>query len=256
MKRVPLIELVTPADEDEAAVRGAAILTRGDVLHLRLPASEMSRRDRMARAEAALNEVVRVLKARHGLPSAAYVELDEESFGTPVAPFHKGRFLLPHQDGGHSSFLTPSRLDRPELSADERVFSRSVYWKRPSHKMFQGFMVTSTGQPPGITHYYNLLAPVWDAFVRARGAEPADIPELASFVLQNLRWSREQQHVHGSRYFTLGALLGSRELAHHVMPSGPRAESELWPEQYANVPALCAMADTCACGLCRGPGER
>jgi len=117
-------------------------------------------------------------------------------------------------------------------------------------------MITCTGLPPGVTYYYNLLPIVWDAFFFTRGRRPIDIQELASFVLDNLRWSRERQAVHRSRYFTLGALLGSRELGHHVMPSGPRAESELWPEQYACVPALCAMADMCDCGICRGPGER
>jgi hypothetical protein len=258
MSTHPSIKLVTAdrSPSNAGLLDAAEVLARGDVLQLRLGHLPPSKAEIISEAEATLAAVVALMKERHGLPGTAYVEVDEESYGVPVAAFRRRRFLLPHQDGGHSSFLTPSRIDCPELQPRERLFSNSVYSKRPSHKMFQGFIITSPDQPLDVTCYYNAFTMLRDAFVRANTRAPKDVSELASFLLQNLRWSRDHQSVHRSRYFNVGAMLGSRNLAHHVLPSGPRAESELWPEQYANLPELCAMVDACPCGVCSGPGER
>jgi len=268
VKRTPVVELIT-FTEAEAEIEGgtgggvagpvaeaARVLHGGDVLQLRIEPRGVTKPVAIERARAALEAIRRTMVVEHGLPAETYLELDDESYGTPVAPFQRRRFLLPHQDGGHCSFLTPSRLDCPGLDVDERVFSNTVYWKRPSHKMFQGFIITHTGEPRGTTYYYNTLTLLWDAFRHRHGRAPSGVGELAEFNLDNLRRSRAEQSTHRSRYVTLGALLGSPELAHHVMPSGPRAESELWPEQYANLPELCSLADHCPCGGCRGPGER
>ena len=244
---------------DEAApplLSAAGCLAEGGAVALRFRSAPVAKQHAMTRAEAALDIVRRVLIEKHQLPADSYVEFDDESRGTPVAPFNDERFLLPHQDGGHCSFLTPSRLDYPDFDPAERTFSKTVYWKRASHKMYQGFLITDTGQPPGKTYYYNTLTLLWDAFVFQHGRTPDDCGELADFNVGNLRKSRKIQGTHQSRYLTLGGLLGSTDPAHHVMPSGPRAESELWPNQYISMPQLCDMADGCPCGACEGPGER
>src|SRR5216684_297344 len=103
--------------------RAASLLARGGVVGLRIHPIGAAKQVAMARAETALAAVMRALIERHALPPEAYVELDDESYGTPVAPFRDRRFLLPHQDGGHCSFLTPSRLDHPDLHPSERVYS-------------------------------------------------------------------------------------------------------------------------------------
>ncbi|HEX8130980.1 MAG TPA: hypothetical protein VF527_17900 [Pyrinomonadaceae bacterium] len=260
--RIEMFELeetdVAPGRVESAApiIRAAELLAGGGVAGLRIHPAGASKQVAITRAETALAAVTRVLVERYGLPPEAYVEVDEESYGTPVAPFRDRRFLLPHQDGGHCSFLTPSRLDYPDLHPDERVYSETVYWKRPSHKLYQGFLITNTGTQPGVTYYYNTLTLLRDAFLHRHGRAPEDISELARFNVENLRHSKKNQAIHGSRYVTLGALLGSPELAHHVMPSGPRAESELWPVQYISLPVLSEMADRCPCGACRGTGEK
>jgi hypothetical protein len=265
MIRKPRAELLAleeadlaPEHADVAApiARAANVLADGGVVGLRIYPVAATKPVAIARAETALTAVTQVLIKRHALPPEAYVELDDESYGTPVAPFKDRRFLLPHQDGGHCSFLTPSVLDHPDFHANERVYSATVYWKRPSHKMYQGFLITNPGQQPGITYYYNTLTLLWEAFAHRHGRTPAGLSELARFNVENLRRSKDNQAIHRSRYLTLGALLGSQELAHHVMPSGPRAESELWPAQYINLPALCEMADRCPCDSCGEPGER
>jgi len=232
------------------------LLAQGGVAVLRIRPETTLKQVAIVRAESLLQVITRCLIQRNGLPPEAYVELDAESYGTPVAPFREKRFLLPHHDGGHCSFLTPSRLDYPAFDASERVFSRSVYWKRPSHKLYQGFLITNPGTTCGSTYYYNTLTLLWDAFIHRYGRSPAGFPELAHFNVENLRRSRNNQTIHGSRYLTLGALLGSTRFEHHVMPSGPRAESELWPVQYARLPLLCEMTEECPCSLCAGPGGR
>jgi len=232
------------------------VLAQGNVLALRINPPATTKEVAVSRARSALIAIAQVLMERHDLPAEAYVEVDDESWGTPVAPFRDRRFLLPHHDGGHCSFLTPSRLDYADLDPSERVFSATVYWKRPSHKVYQGFLVLNPGVPPGQTHYYNTLTLLWDAFSYRHCRAPASLAELAAFAVENVRRSKENQATHGSRYLTLGALLGSRDFAHHVMPSGPRAESELWPAQYIALPALCEMVDRCPCGTCDGPGAR
>lgn len=265
MIRKPLAELIeleelylAPGCAELAApiARAANKLARGCVVVLRIYPISGSKRVAVARAQTALVAIMRILVERHTLPPEAYIELDDESRGTPVAPFKDRRFLLPHQDGGHCSFLMPSRLDYPDLRPSERVFSDTFYWKRPSHKIYQGFLITNPGEQPGITYYYNALTLLWDAFVHRHDRAPTSLSELARFNVENLRRSKDNQATHRSRYVTLGALLNSPELAHHVMPSGPRAESELWPAQYISLPELCEMVDRCPCGDCRGPGAR
>jgi hypothetical protein len=264
VRKKPVAELVEvhghhfvngPAERSDAIARAAAVLAGGGILKLRLCPRASDKSDAIAGARAALVAITNALRDGHRLPPDAYVELDEESYGTPVAPFRTGRFLLPHHDGGHCTYLTPSRHDVPDLDPAEREFSSTVYCKRPSHKMYQGFIVTNPGHPPGETFYYDVLTLLADAFAHQRGRAP-DLLELEAFNLENVRRSRQHRATHRSRYLTLGALLGSTTLEHHVMPSGPRAESELWPLQYMALPHLCEIADLCPCGTCDGPGVR
>jgi hypothetical protein len=260
--RVRLIEIdarqLQPLDEcvPPPLVQAADCLAAAEVVTVRFHPRALPKAVVVQHAEVALCGIRRVLVERHALPDAAYVEIDDESRGVPVAPFHKRRFLLPHQDGGHCSFLTPSQLHCPDLLPEDRLFSSSVYWRRPSHKMYQGFLVTRTGEPAGETYYYNAVGLLRLAYARRHGRLPVNISQLARFCLENIRQSKALQPIHASRYLVLGALLGSPEPAHHTLPSGPRAESEFWPAQYTNIPGLSELADTCPCGVCDGPGAR
>src|SRR5213080_1083464 len=105
-------DLATKHIEADGPIAAAVeLLGRGDVAVLRVVPTTAVKQVAITRAECALAAIRRGLIEKHSLPAKAYVELDEESYGTPVAPFRDRRFLLPHQDGGHCSFLTPSRLD-------------------------------------------------------------------------------------------------------------------------------------------------
>ncbi|GII94602.1 hypothetical protein [Sinosporangium siamense] len=215
------------------------------------PTAELIRR-----AHAVLLGVCGAMQREHLLPRDAYVEVDEESYGTPTAPRARSRFLLPHQDGAHASFLTPRRINDRHGVTDDRVFSNTVYFKRPSHKMYQGFLITNPGAFPGETYYYSLIALLVAAYKHKNGRAPSSSREVEEFLGDNIARSMELSDVHHSRYLNLGSLLGSPDPAHHVLPSGPRAESELWPDQYASIPGIWEMVESCPCASCEGPGAR
>jgi len=122
MKRRPAIELITIHEREldgagacERVRDAAGVLHGGDVLQLRIEPRDVAKPVVVERARVALDAIRRAMVQHSGLPGETYIEVDDESYGTPVAPFQQRRFLLPHQDGGHCSFLTPSRLDCPDL---------------------------------------------------------------------------------------------------------------------------------------------
>lgn len=253
------------AEDPESARRGnawlddpAAHLAGGGSVTFGLAGDEpeTTSTELIVRAKVTMAAVTELLKERHALPADAYVEVDEESYGTPTAPEGRSRFLLPHQDGAHSSFLTPRAANDEHGITATRVFSNTVYFKRPSHKMYQGFLITHPGSFPGETYYYDLIAMLYDAYLRSTGRPAHDVKELEGFLGDNIARSLALAEVHRSRYLTIGSLLGSDHPAHHVLPSGPRAESELWPEQYASIPDIWRLVEACPCGACDGPGSR
>jgi hypothetical protein len=264
MAKKPIAQVIDIAKADLRAaggtappiVRAARVLASGGVAVLRFSPVPRETRQATSLARSAAKRIIDTLVDGYALPPEVSVELDEESWGTPVAPFREDRFLLPHQDGGHRSFLTPSALDIAAVTADLRTFSDDVYWKRASHKMYQGFLVTNTGRVPGATYYYDVFSLLWDAFAHRYGRQPHGLVEFAQFELRNVALSKGLRPQHQSRYLTFGALLGATDPALHVLPSGPRAESELWPGQYARLPRLCEMVDGCPCGGCHKPGTR
>lgn len=210
----------------------------------------------VARARNVLRAVKGIMEREHRLPADAYVEVDEESYGTPTAPGNESRFLLPHQDGGHASFPSPREINDSHGISRTRVFSKTVFFKRHSHKMYQGFLITEPGSFPGETYYYNVVAMLFGAYVHKFSRRPENVEELERFLGANIARSLEHADTHRSRYLTLSAMLGSEDLAHHVITSGPRAESEFWPEQYAHLPQLWDQVTGCPCGSCEGPGGR
>lgn len=236
--------------------RAAAILSRGDILKLRLGGEDLPKEDVIGRFSERLEAITSCMKRAFDLPQDCYVEFDEESSGTPVASFHTRRFLLPHSDGGHQSYLTPSRLHTPQFDARNRLFSNKWYFKRASHKMYQGFIITNTGWPRGVTYYYNLLTALELAYRHKTGRQDGDLSRLSEFCRTNIREALELRDIHRSRYPTIATVLGATDPEYHVLTSGPRAESELWPEQYASMPKLCEMTDACPCQNCEGPGTR
>lgn len=153
---------------------------------------------------------------RRGAPSSMEVEIDRPQ-GSTVRPDKQVRTLLPHHDGGHCSYLTPSLLDDPEWDARLRVFSNETgkYTTTSAHKLYQGIFIVDPGEGLSVTTYYNLLLMLRQAYSHTIGHPPTSIAQLASWLGNNIRHSLVLQAQHQSRYLAIGAALGSPHLAYH-----------------------------------------
>jgi hypothetical protein len=171
-----------------------------------------------------------------GAPFDLSVECDRPQT-TRVVPGHQVRTLLPHHDGGHCSYLTPSVHDDPTWQPGLRTFSQSGFTTTTQHKLYQGIFIADPGEGLSVTTYYDLLALVRAAYERTHGRPATSIPVLATWIGNNIRASMELQLLHDSRYLTLGALLGSSSLAHHGV-AWHYAEDEFTPAQLARFPEL------------------
>ena len=133
---------------------------------------------------------------------------------TSVGRDKRARTLLPHHDGGNSSYLTPSRLDVPAWSAENRrTFPARITTTR-SHKLYQGFLVQSVGEADSITPYYDLAALLKLAFRHQTGSDCCDVVSLQKWCHGNLDYSIGLIRASGGGYIQLGALLGSRNPKH------------------------------------------
>ncbi|HEU5226571.1 MAG TPA: hypothetical protein VFU49_02085 [Ktedonobacteraceae bacterium] len=153
---------------------------------------------------------------RRGAPASMEVEIDRPQ-GSTVRPDRQVRTLLPHHDGGHCSYLTPSLLDDPEWDVRLRVFSNEIgkYTTTPAHKLYQGIFIVNPGEGLSVTTYYDLLRMLRQAYTRTIGQPPASVAQLVSWLGNTIRGSLALPAQHQSRYLAIGAALGSHHLAHH-----------------------------------------
>src|SRR6202040_456012 len=188
-----------------------------------------------------------------GLPSAARVEVGAAQT-TDVPIGHHTRTVLPHQDGGHCSYLTPSGADVPDWRPAERTFSDEGYCTTPAHKLYQGIFVLETGEGRSTTTYYPWIQMTARSFRRRHG-RAGSVPELAAWLAEGLCAALEGRATSGARYPTIAACLGARsELALTI--NAHCAEAELDPAHISRYPELEWMGRSCPCGHCPGPAGR
>jgi len=207
-------------------------------------------------ARVVMEDLIEVIRARDCAPREMYLEVDHLEHGTPLTPGFMTRLLLPHTDGAHYSFLTPSRQDVPEFPASFRIFSKKGFHRTASHKLYQGFLIVEPGSSVSWTLYYDLFPALLDAYAFQHGSRPSNHQALQQWVAANIGRSLSMQDRHGSRYLSLAALLGSENAVHHVTPPGPRAEAGFAPREYAHFPELERISRQCPCRSCAGPGAR
>jgi hypothetical protein len=122
------------------------------------------------------------------------------------------RCLLPHHDGGRSSFLTPSTLQaqwwRPEW--------RGLVADPPAQKTFQGFLVVAPGPDGAHTGFYPWVALLSGAFEFQTG-ETANPTTLPSWAGENIRATLALSE-NRTQYLSLAGALGSRREAHALQP--------------------------------------
>lgn len=193
---------------------------------------------------------------RRGAPAPMRLEIDRPQ-ATEVRDRRIVRTLLPHHDGQHCSYLTPSILDVPEWEPARRTFSDEGFTTTNAHKLYHGIFVAEPGEGLSVTTYVDWVAVVRLAFARAIGHEPASVPELARWLGGNIERSLRWQPSHGCRYLSMGAALGSRDLVQHGV-SCHMAEADFSAAEHVRFPALRALREPCACpcGECGGPAER
>lgn len=188
---------------------------------------------------------------RRGLPDASYLEYDDVQ-GSRVAENATTRTLLPHYDGGHASYLTPSVLQDQAWDPAMRTFSDKGFTTTAAHKMYQGVFIADPGNALSVTTYYPWVAILRDAFSVREGQPARDATELAAWVGTNLQGAFARRGRHECRYPSWSAMLGLE-----------------WPEvepislHYADVPLddpsrdvgtdLINLLACCPCGSC--PGE-
>lgn len=76
---------------------------------------------------------------------------------------HPTRTMLPHHDGGHTSYLTPSALDEPDWPVQRPSFADAGYSTTPAHKMYQSIFIVDPGEGLSVTTYYDWLRIIEDS---------------------------------------------------------------------------------------------
>ncbi len=174
---------------------------------------------------------------RSGAPREMHVEIDRPQ-KTSVVENHQVRTLLPHHDGGHCSYLTPSRRHDPAWEARLRTFSSQPgYTTTQAHKLYQGIFIAEPGEGLSVTTYYDFLQILRRAYACQTGSEARSVEQLAAWLGGNIRASLDLQPQHQSRYLTLGAALGARQIVYHAL-SIHYAEADFTDEEIERFPEL------------------
>ncbi|WJK36072.1 hypothetical protein [Solwaraspora sp. WMMA2065] len=189
-----------------------------------------------------------------GAPADMRLEVDKPQSTYVPAGFFT-RTLLPHHDGQHCSYLTPSRLDMPEWDPAMREFGTTGYTTTPAHKMYQGIFLADPGEGLSVTTYYDWISIVHEV-LGARGIKDADDTVTAARWLgENLRTAVLRQPEHGCPYPSYGAMLGLGETMWHGL-SFHHSESPLSSADAERFPAAVPLSRRCACGRCEGDAAR
>lgn len=177
-------------------------------------------------------------------PEGIEVEIDRPQ-PTRVMPGQQSRTLLPHHDGGHCSYLTPSQFDDPTWQPALRRFSSENFTTTQAHKLYQGIFIADPGEGLSITTYFNWVEVVRRAYTRVTGQGDAAVARVAAWLGANIRASLQLQPQHKSKYLSLTAALGARALVQHGL-AVHYAEADFTPEELERFPELCRFREQAA----------
>ncbi|GAA0966509.1 hypothetical protein GCM10009555_008560 [Acrocarpospora macrocephala] len=190
---------------------------------------------------------------RAGAPDDLGLEIDAAQ-ATPVPEPFSCRSLLPHHDGQHASYLTPSVLDEPDWDPAWRTFSSSGYTTTHAHKMYQGIFIADPGEALSVTTYYDWLRILEDV-KSARFIGNPDVPSTARWLGDNLRRALDAGLTHSFSYPTVGGMLGLTETALLAVPL-LHCERTVAAEMKERFPLLHTLSGTCPCRGCAGEVTR
>jgi hypothetical protein len=244
---------------DETTTAAAEIIHQDGFVVFRIGRLRLGVEESRRLAKAIAERLLEVLIHR-GVPERARLEIDKPQ-QTAVPGSYTTRTLLPHHDGQHCSFLTPSRLDAPNWDADWREFGSTGYTTTRAHKMYQGIFLADAGQGLSVTTYYDWLGILGEVFERrgygTTGLESGDerVAAIARWLGGNLQRALQRQPEHGCPYPSFGAMLGLEEPVWHGL-SFHHAEAELTPVERDRYPVAIPLTQRCACGTCAGEAAR
>ncbi|AVT38632.1 hypothetical protein C6W10_21775 [Plantactinospora sp. BB1] len=252
-------ELVHGEDTEAAAralaERAVPLVQRAGSVVFRLGRLRLGIEDSRALSRAICEALRRALVAG-GAPASMRLEHDRAQ-STHVPSGYPTRTLLPHHDGQHCSYLTPSTRDDPSWLPEWREFGRSGYTTTPAHKMYQGVFIADPGEALSVTTYYDWLDLLTTVYAERHRVPAAEVPlrTVAEWLGRNLRAALDRQAKHGSPYPTIGAMLGVEEPMWHGL-SFHHAEAELSGEDRERYPMSGPLAKACPCGDCVGDTAR
>lgn len=201
--------------------------------------------------------VVRELRAelvRRGAPPQLDVEFDPVD-DTAVEDGERTRDRLPHNDGQHGTYLTPSVLDAPEFDPRLRVFSRAGGHSSSSHKPYSGIFIEEPGDGLSVTTFYDAFGLVRHAYRHQFGAEPT-VAATAGWLGTSVAAAVARQHQHGSAYPSLAGLLGAGDDPAWEVLDYCTSEARIPADLRSRYPALDRMRVRCPCERCQGETER
>lgn len=246
--------LLGPQHREQAAADVAAVAASQVERHgfavLRIGALRLDENQSRDIARLLVHELRSALVAA-GAPEQLEVEIDKAQ-QTPVAADFAVRSLLPHHDGQHASYLTPSTFDVPDWAPAQRTFSDSGFTTTHVHKLYQGIFVSAPGTGLSATTYYDWLRILEDVRASRGGGPAGSTPE---WLAANLRRCLAARGTHATAYPTLAGMLGVTEEALVATPL-LHCEDPLPQAAVRRFPLLSGLATGCACGRCAGPVER
>lgn len=235
------------------ATRAAKALDQHGFIVFRIGALRLGETESRAMAHA-LSDALRLALVEAGAPENMVLEIDKAQ-PTPVPEAFATRTALPHHDGQHSSYLTPSLLDVADWDPELRTFSTSGYTTTHTHKLYQGILITDPGEALSVTTYYDWLRVLRDVHRSRFGAADTDPVAVQRWLGGNLRRSIEAGAKNGSAYPTLAGMLGLAEeplLATALFC----AEDDVPESAKQRFPLLRSLSAQCPCRQCLGETRR
>jgi hypothetical protein len=183
-----------------------------------------------------------------GLPESLELEIDK-SQDTIVDKGYSIRTLLLHHDGGHCSYLTPSRNDIDDWEVKYRTFSDSGFTTTHTHKLYQGIFIVEPGNGLSVTTYYDWVQIVKDAYKYQTGDSTGDVKKISRWLGENIKNSYHNIPRHNAKYLSIPAALGCTELAYQGI-SIERAEKNFTEQELDTFPELLEITRSCTCHNC------
>ena len=185
---------------------------------------------------------------RNGAPKEVFLEIDKIQ-PTIVKKNFNSRTLLPHHDGGHCSYLTPSKIDVPDWDEKYRIFSTENFHTTHLHKIIQGILILDPGEKESITTYYDWIQILRDAYIYQHAGKQPTVIDLQKWIGSNIKYSLDNQVSHKNNYLNIAGALGTKKLIYHSLSLHSTAE-EIDVSILEKFAEMEILQDSCECKNC------